>query len=147
MGRAPAKGDRCVGQGRSWLVTVDPWRLGHTGKLIVAVLPGVGCCDFLKQRGVDRVSILWQSVDLDRPGKAQITALEDIATSFGGVQQAYAIQAGREVRIIVKPDAVDDMTAIELSRGIAQKVEDSLQYPGQIKITVIRETRAIEFAK
>ena len=77
----------------------------------------------------------------------RLTALEDIATSFSGVQHAFAIQAGREVRIIVRPDAVDDMTAIELSRGIAQKVEDSLQYPGQIKITVIRETRAVEFAK
>ena len=77
----------------------------------------------------------------------RLTALEDIATAFPGVQQAYAIQAGREVRIIVRPDAVDDMTAIELSRDIAQKVEDSLQYPGQIKITVIRETRAVEFAK
>lgn len=77
----------------------------------------------------------------------RLTALEEIAKSFKGVQQAYAIQAGREVRIIVRPDAVDDMTAIELSRDIAQKVEDSLQYPGQIKITVIRETRAVEFAK
>ena len=77
----------------------------------------------------------------------RLTALEDIATSFDGVQQAFAIQAGREVRIIVRPEAVDDMTAIELSKGIAQKVEDSLQYPGQIKITVIRETRAVEFAK
>ncbi len=77
----------------------------------------------------------------------RLTALEDIATSFSGVQQAFAIQAGREVRIIVRPEAVDDMTAIELSRNIAKKVEDNLQYPGQIKITVIRETRAVEFAK
>ena len=77
----------------------------------------------------------------------RLTALEDIATSFGGVQQAFAIQAGREVRIIVKPDSIDDMQVIDLSRQIAQKVEDSLQYPGQIKITVIRETRAVEFAK
>ncbi|RME81465.1 MAG: ribonuclease Y, partial [Caldilineae bacterium] len=77
----------------------------------------------------------------------RLTALEEIATSFKGVQQAYAIQAGREVRIIVMPDAVDDMRVIELSREIAQKVEDSLQYPGQIKITVIRETRAVEYAK
>ncbi len=77
----------------------------------------------------------------------RLTALEDIATSFGGVQQAFAIQAGREVRIIVRPEAVDDYGSIELARGIAKKVEDSLQYPGQIKITVIRETRAVEFAK
>ena len=76
----------------------------------------------------------------------RLTALEDIAKSFKGVQQAYAIQAGREVRILVKPEMIDDYGAIELSRNIAQKIEDSLQYPGQIKITVIRETRAVDFA-
>ena len=76
----------------------------------------------------------------------RLTALEDIAKSFKGVQQAYAIQAGREVRILVKPEMIDDYGAIELSRQIAQKIEDSLQYPGQIKSTVIRETRAIDFA-
>ncbi len=76
----------------------------------------------------------------------RLTALEDIAKGFKGVQQAYAIQAGREVRILVKPDMIDDFGAIELSRQIAHKIEDSLQYPGQIKITVIRETRSVEFA-
>ena len=76
----------------------------------------------------------------------RLTALEDIAKSFKGVQQAYAIQAGREVRILVKPEMLDDYGSIELSRNIAQKIEDSLQYPGQIKITVIRETRAVDFA-
>jgi ribonuclease Y len=76
----------------------------------------------------------------------RLTALEDIAKSFKGVQQAYAIQAGREVRILVKPEMIDDFGAIELSRNIAQKIEDSLQYPGQIKITVIRETRSVDFA-
>ena len=77
----------------------------------------------------------------------RLSALEDIALGFGGVQQAFAIQAGREVRIIVRPEALDDYGSIELARNIAKKVEDSLQYPGQIKITVIRETRAVEFAK
>ena len=76
----------------------------------------------------------------------RLTALEDIAKTFKGVQQAYAIQAGREVRILVKPEMIDDYGSIELSRNIAQKIEDSLQYPGQIKITVIRETRAVDFA-
>ncbi len=76
----------------------------------------------------------------------RLTALEEIAKSFKGVQQAYAIQAGREVRILVKPEMIDDYGAIELSRQIARKIEDSLQYPGQIKITVIRETRAVDFA-
>ncbi|NOZ49978.1 MAG: ribonuclease Y [Chloroflexi bacterium] len=77
----------------------------------------------------------------------RLSALEEIANGFKGVQEAFAIQAGREVRIIVRPDQLDDMSIIELARNIAHKVEDSLQYPGQIKVTVIRETRAVEFAK
>jgi ribonuclease Y len=77
----------------------------------------------------------------------RLTALEEIATSFSGVQQAFAIQAGREVRIIVKPDMIDDYGAMMLARNIARKIEESLEYPGQIKITVIRETRAVEHAK
>jgi ribonuclease Y len=77
----------------------------------------------------------------------RVKGLEDIANSFGGVSQSYAIQAGREIRIIVRPDEVDDLAAIELSKDIARRVEDSLQYPGQIKVTVIRETRAVDYAK
>ncbi len=77
----------------------------------------------------------------------RVTALEDVANSFEGVEQSYAIQAGREIRIVVKPNTVDDMGAITLSRDIAKKVEDSLEYPGQIKVTVIRETRSVEYAK
>lgn len=77
----------------------------------------------------------------------RLTALEEIATGFSGVQQAFAIQAGREVRIIVRPESVDDYSSMQLARDIAKKIEDSLQYPGQIKITVIRETRAVEYAK
>ncbi len=77
----------------------------------------------------------------------RLTALEEIATGFSGVQQAFAIQAGREVRIIVRPESVDDYGSMELARNIAKKIEDSLQYPGQIKITVIRETRSVEYAK
>jgi len=77
----------------------------------------------------------------------RIKALEQVANSFEGVDTSYAIQAGREIRIIVKPDEVDDLASIRLSRDIARKVEESLQYPGQIKVTVIRETRATEYAK
>ncbi len=77
----------------------------------------------------------------------RVTALEELAKSFPGVEEAYAIQAGREVRIIVKPDQIDDLGVIQLSREIAQKVEDNLEYPGQIKVTVIREMRATEYAK
>jgi ribonuclease Y len=77
----------------------------------------------------------------------RIHALEEIANSFSGVAESYAIQAGREVRIIVKPDEVDDLATIQLSRDIASKLEESMEYPGQIKVTVIREIRAEGIAK
>ena len=73
--------------------------------------------------------------------------LEDIAASQPGVAEAYAIQAGREIRIVVKPDDIDDLASIQLSKNVAKKIEESMQYPGQIKVTVIRETRAVEYAK
>ena len=77
----------------------------------------------------------------------RLRALEDIANSFQGVEKSYAIQAGREVRILVKPDDVDDISAVRLARDIVKKIEGGLDYPGQIKVTVIRETRAVEYAK
>ena len=77
----------------------------------------------------------------------RVTELEDIGNSFDGVEQTYAIQAGREIRVLVKPNTVDDMAAIELSKEIAKKIEDNLQYPGQIRVTVVRETRSVEYAK
>ena len=77
----------------------------------------------------------------------RVRNLEEIANSFEGVQQSYALQAGREVRIIVRPDAVDDLAAVLLSKAIARKIEESMTYPGQIRVTVIRETRASELAK
>jgi ribonucrease Y len=77
----------------------------------------------------------------------RLRALEDIANSFKGVSQTYAIQAGREVRIIVKPEDIDDLESARLARDIAKKIEETMQYPGQIKVTVIRETRAVEIAK
>ena len=77
----------------------------------------------------------------------RIRTLEDMATSFKGVSQAYAIQAGREVRIIVRPEELDDLAAARLARDIAKQIEETMQYPGQIRVTVIRETRAVEMAK
>lgn len=77
----------------------------------------------------------------------RVTELEDIGNSFDGVSQTFAIQAGREIRVIVRPETVDDLAAIELSKDIAKKIEDNLQYPGQIRVTVIRETRAVDYAK
>jgi ribonuclease Y len=77
----------------------------------------------------------------------RVRTLEEIANSFEGVSQSYALQAGREVRIIVKPEDIDDLATIRLSKDIAKKIEESMQYPGQIKVTVIRETRAVDYAK
>ncbi len=77
----------------------------------------------------------------------RLRALETIANSFPGVERSYAIQAGREVRIIVKPTEIDDVEANRMAKNIAQQIEETMQYPGQIRITVIRETRATEYAK
>jgi len=77
----------------------------------------------------------------------RLEALETVATSFPGVQRAFAIQAGREVRVMVQPDTIDDLGSMTLARNVAKKIEESLQYPGQIKVTVIRETRAVDYAR
>jgi ribonuclease Y len=96
------------------------------------------------------------AISASRPGARNISAenfvermkdLENIANSFKGIEKSYAISAGREVRVFVKPQHVDDLTAIQLARDIANKIESSMQYPGTIKVNVIRETRAVEFAK
>lgn len=96
------------------------------------------------------------AMSASRPGARNISAenfiermkdLENVANSFEGIEKSYAISAGREVRVFVKPQQVDDLTAIKIARDIATKIESTMQYPGTIKVNVIRETRAIEFAK
>jgi ribonucrease Y len=96
------------------------------------------------------------AISAARPGARNISAenfaermkeLENVANSFSGIDKSYAISAGREVRVFVKPGAIDDLSAIKLARDIATKIESTMQYPGTIKVNVIRETRAIEFAK
>lgn len=96
------------------------------------------------------------AISAARPGARNISAegfvermkdLENVANSFEGIDKAYAISAGREVRVIVKPEKIDDLSAIKLARDIATKIESTMQYPGTIKVNVIRETRAEEFAK
>lgn len=77
----------------------------------------------------------------------RLEKLEDISESYEGVEKSFAIQAGREVRIIVKPESIDDLEAHRLARDIRKRIEDELDYPGHIKVTVIRETRAVEYAK
>ena len=96
------------------------------------------------------------AISASRPGARNISAenfvermkeLENVANSFNGIEKSYAISAGREVRVFVKPQQVDDLTAIKIARDIATKIESTMQYPGTIKVNVIRETRAVEFAK
>lgn len=96
------------------------------------------------------------AISASRPGARNISAenfiermkeLENVANSFSGIEKTYAISAGREVRVFVKPQSIDDLSAIKLARDIANKIESTMQYPGTIKVNVIRETRATEFAK
>lgn len=96
------------------------------------------------------------AISASRPGARNISAenfsermkdLENVANGFPGIEKSYAISAGREVRIFVKPQSIDDLGAIKLARDIATKIESTMQYPGTIKVNVIRETRAVEFAK
>jgi ribonuclease Y len=96
------------------------------------------------------------SVSGGRPGARRETlehyikrmqSLEAVAHEFKGVEKAFAIQAGREIRIIVKPDEIDDLESMRLARDISRKIEETLEYPGQVKVTVVRETRAVEYAR
>jgi len=96
------------------------------------------------------------AISASRPGARNISAenfgermrdLENVANGFKGIEKSYAISAGREVRVFVQPQAIDDLSAIKLARDIATKIESTMQYPGTIKVNVIRETRAVEFAK
>lgn len=96
------------------------------------------------------------AISASRPGARSVSAenfsermkdLENVANSFPGIEKTYAISAGREVRVFVHPQSIDDLSAIKLARDIATKIESTMQYPGTIKVNVIRETRAIEFAK
>jgi ribonuclease Y len=96
------------------------------------------------------------SISAGRPGARRETLetyvkrlkkLEEIADSYQGVEKAYAVQAGREIRLIVKPEQIDDLAALKLARDTARRIEEEMEYPGQIKVTVIRESRAVDFAK
>jgi ribonuclease Y len=102
------------------------------------------------------IVIMADSVSGGRPGARResleyyikrLEALERVANSFPGVERSFAIQAGREVRIIVRPNEIDDLGSMRLARDVSKKIEETLQYPGQIKVTVVRETRAVEYAK
>jgi ribonucrease Y len=77
----------------------------------------------------------------------RVQKLESVGDSFQGVEKSYAVQAGREIRILVKPGEIDDYAAAKLARDMAKKIEEELEYPGQIKVVVIRETRAVDYAR
>ncbi|KPK21914.1 MAG: ribonuclease, partial [Dehalococcoidia bacterium SM23_28_1] len=102
------------------------------------------------------ICIIADAISGSRPGARResleqyikrLRALEEVANGFHGVDKCYAIQAGREIRIIVKPEDIDDLEAMRLAKDISKKIEETLEYPGQIKVTVIREKRAVEYAK
>ncbi len=113
--------------------------------------------DEVEPRSVEAVIVqIADAVSGSRPGARMETlehyierlkALEEVANSFTGVDKAFAIQAGREVRVIVKPEQIDDVEAMRLARDVSKKVEETLEYPGQIKVTVVRETRAVDYAR
>jgi len=129
-------------------------RLGKTARIVNAIGAHHG-----EEEPQSIEAILVQAADAisgARPGARReslenyvkrIKALESIADSFEGVEKSYAIQAGREIRIIVKPETIDDLAAMQLARDIAKRIEEGLEYPGQIRVTVIRELRAVEYAK
>ncbi len=129
-------------------------RYKESGNIVNAIEAHHGDVDFQTLEAV-----LIQSADAIsavRPGARRETLeayikrlenLENIADSFEGVEKSYAIHAGREIRIMVKPDRIDDYTSIQVARDIVKKIEGELEYPGQIKVTVIRETRAVDYAK
>jgi ribonuclease Y len=102
------------------------------------------------------ITVIADAISGSRPGARResleqyikrLRALEEVASGFQGVEKCYAIQAGREIRIIVKPEDIDDLGAMRLAKDISKKIEETLEYPGQIKVTVIREKRAVEYAK
>jgi ribonuclease Y len=130
-------------------------RYGKSPKIVAAV--GNHHAEMEEPQSIE--AIIVQSADAisgARPGARRETvenyvkrleALETVANSFSGVERSFAIQAGREVRIIVKPDEIDDLASVRLARDIVKRIEDTLEYPGQIKVTVLRETRAVDFAR
>ena len=111
----------------------------------------------VEPRSVEAVIVMMaDSISGGRPGARResleayikrLETLESIAKSYKGVEAAFAIQAGREIRVIVKPEIVDDLEAMRIARDVSQKIEETMEYPGQIKVTVVRETRATEYAR
>ena len=129
-------------------------RLGKSPEVAQAIAEHHGETDSMSIEGF--IVSAADAISSSRPGARResveqylkrVEALENIANSFPGVEKSFAIQAGREIRILVKPHEVDDLGALRLARDIVKRIEETLEYPGQIKVTVIRETRAVDHAK
>ena len=128
--------------------------LGYGG---VALTPDVHHLDPSAMSGLESVIVqVADAISSSRPGARRenvdtyikrLTELETIAESFEGVEKSYAIQAGREVRIVVRPEKVDDLASLRMARDVAARIQDEMTYPGEIKVTVIRETRAVDYAR
>ena len=122
--------------------------------IVNAILAHHGDCE---PKSVEAVLVsAADAVSAARPGARRetlesylkrLTRLEEISESFEGVEKCYAVQAGREIRIMVKPDVIDDASAVLLARDVSKKIEAEMEYPGQIKVVIIRETRAVDYAK
>jgi ribonuclease Y len=129
-------------------------RYGESAEVVHAIAAHHGDIEF---QSVEAVLVHTADViSASRPGARRemletyvkrVQKLENVADSFEGVEKTYAVQAGREIRIIAKPTDIDDFAAAKLARDIAKKIEEELEYPGQIKVVVIRETRSVEYAK
>ena len=136
---------------------VVPMVIGREGKNINALQDKLGISIDIEPKTVEAIIVrIADAISGSRPGARRdshenyvkrITELENIAKSFTGVDKAFAVHAGREIRILVRPTDVSDLDALRLAKDIARKVEQDMQYPGMIKVNVIRETRAQEFAK
>ncbi len=129
-------------------------RLGKSDRVVHTIAAHHG--EVEPQTIEDFIVAAGDAISAARPGARRETvstyikrleALEEIANSFPGVERSYAIQAGRELRIAVKPDEVDDLNSLRVARDIARRIEENLEYPGQIRVTVIREKRVVEIAK
>ncbi len=129
-------------------------RLGKSAEVSKAIAEHHGETDSMSVFGF--IVAAADAISSSRPGARResleqhlkrLEALENVASSFPGVEKSFAIQAGREVRILVKPQDIDDLSTVRLARDIVKKIEETLEYPGQIKVTVIRETRAVDYAK
>jgi len=129
-------------------------RLGKSDRIVHTIAAHHG--EVEPQTIEDFIVAAGDAISAARPGARRETvstyikrleALEEIANSFPGVERSYAIQAGRELRIAVKPDEVDDLNSLRVARDIARRIEENLEYPGQIRVTVIREKRVVEIAK